>query len=406
MMMKRILRTVLIIVCAVTIVAIGVVAWTISPIFVGTPNKADTYFYCVLKESNGFMLARALKGADGQPLAAPQVIAPIEKGFGLSESDSIASLQLSLDGRYLEIDGIRDQGEQVWIYDTQHSNIKLVPDGVTGNFLRWLPNGHAFLYRPMFPMGPTALKGSDSWNPGMWDVDAATGVYQNIALGAPSADLVDAAPSPDGTRIVYSMSTGLGQGSETFMMDNQGGNRVHLFTSTGVQAIAGAFTWSPDGTRIAYEQLADSSIPFAPAALWVMNAQGGAQQHLTDVDGGHGYMPSWSPNSDKLAFVIRTNESNAQADTQVQALQSAIGVFDLQDHQLQRVASATQTGQSLNIDPSWSGDGSHVIFTALNPANRVFGGTSRYWSAQITPGNGHSQIQPISQNVTHVIAWN
>jgi Tol biopolymer transport system component len=406
MMMKRILRAALIIVCAATLVAVGVVVWTVSPAFFATRYTSSAYFYCVLKESNGFMLARALRGADGQPLAAPQVVTSIEPSFGLSESDSIGSLQLSPDGRYLAIDGIRDQGEQVWMYDTESSSIKMVPGAVTGNFLRWLPGGHSFLYRPMFPEGPQALRGSNIWNPGMWKVDAASGSYQNLALGVPSADLVDAAPSPDGTRIVYSISTGLGQGSETFMMNSDGGNQVHLFSTNGLQAITGAFSWSPNGQVIAYERLADSNVPYTHAGLWTMNAQGMAQQHLTDVDGGHGYMPSWSPDSRKLAFVVRTNDNDPLADTQLQALKSAIAGFDVQSHQLHTIASITQTGQSLNIDPSWSSDGSHVIFTALNPANRVFGGTSRYWSAQFAPTDGHPQIQPISQDVTHIVAWN
>src|SRR5438105_3881110 len=114
-----------------------------------------TYIYYTLKESTGFVLARALKGSSGQPLGEPQAIAPFTQGFGLIEVDSVLTMQLSPDGHYLAIDGTRDHGEQVWVFDTQRMVMTLTPANVLGNFLHWLPGqgSHTFLYRPMLPLG-------------------------------------------------------------------------------------------------------------------------------------------------------------------------------------------------------------------------------------------------------------
>ena len=186
------------------------------------------------------------------------------------------------------------------MFDTRQLTLSLTPAYVLGNFLHWLPggNGHTFLYRPMFPMGPSAPMDSNGWNPGLWEVDAATDQHKNIAIDVPSAFLIDAAPSPDGSRIIYSTSAGLGLGSDTWLMHADGSNNTHLFSdSSAAHTISALFTWSPDGKAIAFERLSDSPTPFLPAGLWVMN-NGGAQQHrLADTDGGHGYTLVWSPDS-------------------------------------------------------------------------------------------------------------
>src|SRR5271167_454048 len=44
------------------------------------------YDYYTLKQPNGFVLARALKGANGQPLGAPVPVARFTNDFGLVES--------------------------------------------------------------------------------------------------------------------------------------------------------------------------------------------------------------------------------------------------------------------------------------------------------------------------------
>lgn len=381
-----------------------------------------SYVYYTLKQSDGFVLARAPRGDRGQPLSAPQVVAHFTNGFGLGESDSVLSMELSPDGRYLAIDGARDYGEQVWVYDTQYTTIKLTPASVIGNFLRWLPGStsQTFLYRPMFPLGPSAPMDGNAWNPGLWEVNAATGAHQNINIRVPSAYLVDAAASPDGWHIVYSTSAGLGMGSDTWLLDLDVGpdtqqwshytnasvtQITHLFsTATGAQSIAGLFAWSPDGKTIAYEQLSDSPVPFLNAGLWVMDSHGGNQRRLADADGGHGYTLAWSPDGRKIAFVIRTNLKDRLADINPQSLQTAIAVVDLATNRSWVIASSVQTGMQINIHPQWIADGTSITFTAMNAVNQAPGGTPRYWSARVVGPTEKPSVSPLTPVMSQVVA--
>jgi Tol biopolymer transport system component len=314
-------------------------------------------------------------------------------------------MRLSPDGHYLAINGARDHGEQVWMFDTQHLTLKLTPAYVLGNFLNWMPRGHIFLYRPMFPMGPLAPMDGNSWNPGLWMVDAATNIHKNLNIHMPSAFLVDAVPSLDGSHIIYSTSGGLGMGSDTWLMHSDGSAISHLSTiSGGSQSIAALFTWSLDGKSIAYERISDSPVPFLPAGLWLMSANGAQQRRLADVDGGHGFVPIWSPDSRKIAFVARTNVNNRQADTQVQALQSAIAVVDVTTNRTWLIASASQTGMQVNSNPMWTSDSASITFTASNPVNRVIGGMPRYWSARVKNPEMHPAVMALTPLIMHVVA--
>lgn len=376
----------------------------------GTNGATSPYLYYTLKEASGFVLARSTKGSNEQPTSTPQPMASFSDGFGSVGGDAVLTMQLSPDGQFLAIDGTRDHGEQVWMFDTQSQTISLTPPNVMGNFLHWLPNtGHTFLYRPMMPMGPAAPMDGNGWNPGLWEVDAYSGAHHNIDISVPSAYLIDAAASPDGSRIIYSTTEGLGLGSSTYLMNGDGSERTLLLRLPGgAQSIAALFAWSPDGSSVAYEQLSDSPVPFLQAGLWVMHMGNGAlspslvstlhPQRLGETDGGHGYAPVWSPDGSKIAFVQRTNPSDPHANEQLQALQTAVAVVNVATDQSWVVAAPSSTGAQLNLDPVWSSNSANITFIASNPLNLAIGGTPRYWLAQnVAAAIEHAQVGPQPQ---------
>jgi hypothetical protein len=330
-------------------------------------------------------------------------------------------MQLSPDGCYLAIDGASDHDEHAWVFDTRRMSLAPLPANVSGTFLNWLPasrangnNGHTFLYRPMLPLGPGAPLVNGAWNPGLWIVNAATGQFRNIDIHMSSAFLVDAESSPDGTRIIYSTSFGVGMGSDVWTMSGDGSHQAHLFhLEGGAQSIAGLFAWSPDGSMIAYERLSDSPVPFQPAGLWVMSSSGTASHRLADTDGGHGFRLAWSRDSRYIAYIARTNNSNRVADYDPQSLQCAIAVVNVASGSSSLVATPALTGAQINDNPQWianAGGSMSLTFTAYNPFNLLLGGSPRYWSAQVTATSrlvaqqAQFQVIPLSPLIAHVAA--
>ncbi|HEY3993407.1 MAG TPA: hypothetical protein VGM01_11060 [Ktedonobacteraceae bacterium] len=372
-----------------------------------TPTTASSPFlYFVLKQANGFVLARAHEGANNQPTDTPQMIASFDNAFGQSTADNVISLQISPGGSYVAIDGTHSDGELLWIFDTRSLTLKREPANVSGTFLRWLPNDSGlFLYRPILPLGTSAPLNKVDWDPGLWIGNALTGAFTTINIGLPSSSLVDALGSPDGSQILYSTTRGLGLGSDIWKVDLSGLHLEHLLRlDSDPESIAGMFDWSPDGQSIAYERLDDGPTPFLAAGLWVMDRHGGKQRLLAQADGGHGFALRWSPDSAKIAFVARTNPSTSMANQSIQALQSAVDVVDVSSGHVWSVASPAVTGVQINTSPTWNANGSQITFAAYNPLNPELGGNVRYWSAQVTPSGIHPSAVALSQPITHVIA--
>lgn len=97
--------------------------------------------------------------------------------------------------------------------------------------------------------------------------------------------------SPNGSRLAYICSDGVGNPTEIYLIRVDGSGRTLL--RTGPPAILSSPSWSPDGKRIAY----------------AVQSQGPSSIYVVDLDGSHrhllvrqGSSPAWSPDGSEIAY--------------------------------------------------------------------------------------------------------
>jgi Tol biopolymer transport system component len=183
--------------------------------------------------------------------------------------------------------------------------------------------------------------------------------------------------SPDGTKIAF-QSNRDGGASEIYVMNSDGSNQTRLtFSSVGG---AERPAWSPDGTKIAFVGLVTNST----TGIFVMNVDGTGRTLLTN-NASSTSAPAWSPDGTKIAFE-RGNEiyvMNADGSGQTQLTNNTVSdqgpsfspdgtkiLFSrmVGDGQQVFVMNADGTGQSqltssgVNYMPTFSPDGKKIAF--------------------------------------------
>ncbi len=142
--------------------------------------------------------------------------------------------------------------------------------------------------------------------------------------------------SPDGERILFTRGSVM-TNIDIFVMDANGSHITRLTEHPERDERA---IWSPDGTTIAYVSQRDGDV-----AIWLMDIDGGNKRKLVK-----GREPSWSPDSEKIAFVSFVSGQFDGNDE--------IYLIDLDGSNMRRL---TNTKKS-DWFPQWSPEGSRLAF--------------------------------------------
>lgn len=324
--------------------------WLESPL--GGPEDDGELW---VMNADGSGQTRLIEAANGY-VAGPGAWSP--------DGSQIAYVWLKRPIRYTAADRV-----DIWIADADGTNRRPLVEGEAVNWLpHWSPDGAWIVYTVDPPGGPGGAgieapafgfgQGPGVGQPAriappvdIWQV-RADGTGEAVRLTDHPADDRAGAFAPDGRRLLFD-STREGGRTGVYLMHADGSGVVR---ATFLGDDWGA-SWSPDGKRIAFNS---SPVP-APSDIYVIDvyADGvpiaGPPVQLTD-NPGRDVGPSWSPDGTRLAF-------ESERDGEVDVWSMAVDGTDLQN--LTRTAGAGETvalgGQA------WGPDGRILFQRAQDP---------------------------------------
>ena len=244
-------------------------------------------------------------------------------------------------GRWIAVEWECSFGPAVELFDTASgkSHFALSDPSIDSRFLAWQPDGGALYIKIGTLSVPQTLR-----------VDAATGKATELPISPFAYDLTVA---PDGQKVLFSLSKGIGFGSETWLAGPDGQNPSQLLVDT--ENITALAQYAPDGSQIAYIRIPDNQEAAPPGELWLMDANGFHPRMLANADAGRGFSPAWSPDGSKIAVIGRDQPENPASIN--------LSIYDLKQAKIFSTAAAPDT------QPAWSPDSETLIFSSLSPLN-------------------------------------
>jgi len=218
------------------------------------------------------------------------------------------------------------------------------------------------------PLVPNAFYSDPAWSPdgkeiafksNYSDLTQFAGIYVMAADGSgarrvttDSLECGDSYPcgrahptwSPTGTRLAYQAFAFIDA------IDVSGAGYRRLFANGGFDRGACCATWSPNGRKIAFV----FGTVEGQGELWVMNADGSGAHRLAVPPRGRGYtFPTWSPDGKRIAFTYTIVPKRGYA-TGYLGIVNATGRGPIRK---------LRTGRYAPWQPDWSRDGRRVVFS-------------------------------------------
>ncbi|HQH40031.1 MAG TPA: hypothetical protein PLH19_16075 [Anaerolineae bacterium] len=330
----------------------------------------------------------------GGPQPSIQRVAASEpRRLAEQQAASAATESISIDAAMCEVFALHDSPNGRWIavdVGCEARSHTLLLEVVTGQtrsaepepwndsfFLNWAPDGDSFLLR-VDPIGDDLIL----------LVNARSGRFEQMEVPPFTYDV---AFSPDGKRVLYAVSRGLGFGSEVWLMDRNGRNREQIIHDPA--HVIAYPRWSPTGEAIAYVRMPDSNVPFTVGELVLADGNGRNERVVAPADAGHGYPPVWSPDGQQVAFVVRENPEESAADVAAPYLESNVCLADAASGSARTV---TRFEGALTEMPAWSPDGTWLAFSSdpSTGSGQAAGGVPDIWLLEVASG----EVQQVTRN--------
>ncbi len=256
-------------------------------------------------------------------------------------------------GSFMAIELSCPNGQTVLLLDVTTASVTQPITDSDSHFLSWTENGKSVALRVDSLGAPRILR-----------LNADTLKNEDI----PISDLTyNLAAQPDTDRFSFTFSRGLGYGSEMDLAEHNGKIVQSLYAD--LYNYLSFAEWAPNAKQVAFIKIPDNQTPFTVGELWVMGEDGSHPRKLADADAGHGYAAHWSPDGEQIAFIVRENPDDEQANQVSNALISNIYIVDVESGVLTKV---TQLEDGRVETPFWSPDGNTLAFnTVINDRMEV-----------------------------------
>ena len=248
-------------------------------------------------------------------------------------------------GQYLLIELNCPNGQTILFLDTVSASISQPVTNSDSHFLAWTSDGKAAYLKVDSLGSPQIIRAY---------VDDKRDVLEI------SEYTYDLAAKPDSHDVTFTISRGLGYGSELYLAQNDG--RVSTLLYADQYNYISYARFSPNGQQIVFIKTPDTQTPFTVGELWLIDSDGANARKLADADSGHGYTANWSPDGEQIAFVVRENPDDETANRASDALISNIYVIDVESGGLTQVTNFLEGSVET---PHWSPQGNILTFNVV-----------------------------------------